>query len=277
MAQLIARVLAAEPDSEAKTLLDRLLAEENLETHFAATAEQAFKRFQAQHFDLVICEINFGPGQPSGLDILKKIREVNSQIPVILIADAQSMGQAAEAINLGVTGFLVKPLNQDEVRETIYRAIRSYRARFNRNELVNYQMNSVYEAVIKSTEASTLKLLETVDNLIELVYPEEYGSFPDLKMAIYEALSNAVEHGNRRKKERNIFFQIELKMDRIMVHIKDEGDGFDTNRFFSLRKGAGMHRGLRLIDHLMDEISFNIKGNEINLLKILAKRDQVFV
>ena len=30
-----------------------------------------------------------------------------------------------------------------------------------------------------------------------------------------------------------------------------------------------MKRGLRLINHLMDEVSFNIKGNEINLLKIL--------
>ena len=131
-------------------------------------------------------------------------------------------------------------------------------------------MENAFHAVITSQEQSILKLLDTVNNLIELVYPKEYGNFSDLKMAIYEGLSNAVEHGNKNHSEKNIFFNLELKMDKIMVHIKDEGKGFDTNsRTFRKGRKKNINRGLNLIHHLMDEVSFNIIGNEINLLKLL--------
>jgi anti-sigma regulatory factor (Ser/Thr protein kinase) len=59
-------------------------------------------------------------------------------------------------------------------------------------------------------------------------------------------------------------------MDKIMVHIKDEGEGFDTRHIIEVgSKKSSLNRGLRLIHHLMDEVTFSIKGNEINLLKIL--------
>ncbi|MBT4090068.1 MAG: hypothetical protein HOE30_16405, partial [Deltaproteobacteria bacterium] len=54
------------------------------------------------------------------------------------------------------------------------------------------------------------------------------------------------------------------------VHIKDEGTGFNAHKMLNQRDTLkGLNRGLNLIYHLMDEISFNTKGNEINLLKIL--------
>jgi serine/threonine-protein kinase RsbW len=112
--------------------------------------------------------------------------------------------------------------------------------------------------------------LDTVDNLIELLYPAEYGAFPDLKMAIYEGLSNAAEHGNAKKADKKIYFRIELKMDKILVKIKDEGEGFDwSQKLMGFTNTQATHKGLGLINHLMDEVSFSIQGNEINMLKIL--------
>ncbi len=277
MANLSYRVLVVEFDSSGIEILKQIFKEENLDYDFCATAEQAWKKFSSQHFDLIMSEMDFGPDKMTGEKLLAQIREQHSQLPFILISDPATLPEAVRAVNLRVEGFLLKPLNIQETKDTVRRAIRFHKTRFLKNELVNYRMHSNYQAVIKSTEQSTLKLLDTVDNLIELVYPEEYGSFPDLKMAIYEALSNAMEHGNRKKKEENIFFEIELKMDRIMVHIKDQGKGFNTETFFRGRGAVSMSRGLKLIDHLMDEVSFNIKGNEINLLKILPKRGMEYL
>ncbi len=271
MAQLSYRVLAAESDSESKIILEKIFLDEGLEYEFAASADKAFKQFNSQHFDVVISEMNFGPGMTSGEEFLFKIRESNSQVPFILVSDPNSLNQAVKAINYGIAGFLVKPIEPKEAIDAIQRAMRFHRGRFVQNELLDYSMSSNYQAVIQSTEQSTLQLLDRVDNLIELVYPSGYGSFPDLKMAIYEALSNAVEHGNKKQSGRDIFFEIELKMDRIVVQIKDEGQGFDASQFFFQQKGKGLHRGLKLIAHLMDEVTFNLKGNEINMLKLLPK------
>lgn len=264
------RILVIDSELESRNRIIEILVNEGFEYDWESSAEKGFKRFRKQHYDLIISEIRSSDSEMTGLDLLKKIRENDSSIPFIVISEVTSVEISVRAVNYGVAGYLVKPIELAEAKETILRAIRYHKGRFLKKELDSYQMENSFDAVIKSDEQSILKLLDTVDNLIELVYPAEYGSLPDLKMAIYEGLSNAVEHGNKKIIEKRVFFKLELRMDKIMVHIKDEGNGFDTE--FMFREGStanSLNRGLRLIYHLMDEVTFSIKGNEINLLKIL--------
>lgn len=264
------RILLIDRESESRNAIIEILDGEGYEYDWEVSADRGYARFRKQHYDLIISEIKSGDEEMSGLDLLKKIRENDSSVPFIVISDITSVEISVRAVNYGVAGYLVKPIEQGEARETIIRAIRYHKGRFLTKELDSYQMENAFDAVISSDEQSILKLLETVDNLIELVYPKEYGSLPDLKMAIYEGLSNALEHGNRNNPEKKILFKLELRMDKIMVHIKDEGEGFDTRHISLKPEGTtSLNRGLRLIRHLMDEVTFSIKGNEINLLKIL--------
>ncbi len=264
------RILVIDRESESRNAIREILDNEGFEHDLESFAEKGYKRFRKQHYDLIISEISSAESEMTGLDLLKKIRENDSSVPFIVISDITSVEISVRAVNYGVAGYLVKPITRTEARETILRSIRYHKGRYRKKELDNYQMENAFDAVINSDEPSVLKLLDTVDNLIELVYPKEYGSLPDLKMAIYEGLSNAVEHGNKKKSEKKIYFKLELRMDKIMVHIKDEGEGFDTHQIISVgSKQSSLNRGLRLIHHLMDEVTFSIKGNEVNLLKIL--------
>ena len=264
------RILVIDRETESRNSIIEILDNNKFEYDWETSAEKGYKRFRKQHYDLIISEIRSGADEMTGLDLLKKIRENNSTIPFIVISDVTSIEISVRAVNYGVAGYLVKPIEPDEAKDTILRAIRFHKGRFLQKESDNYQMENTFAAVVSSDEQSILKLLDTIDNLIELVYPKEYGNLPDLKMAIYEGLSNAVEHGNQENPEKKIYFRLELRMDKIMVHIKDEGEGFDTGYTFR-KDGAleGLNRGLRLIHHLVDEVSFSIQGNEINLLKIL--------
>jgi DNA-binding response OmpR family regulator/anti-sigma regulatory factor (Ser/Thr protein kinase) len=263
------RILIVTQETDAIEVMTKVLEDQEYDYEIVPSGERGLKKFTSEHYDLIISGIILEKSKMSGLDLLQKIRESNSALPFIIISDNSSMELAIKAINYGVTSYLEKPFSQSQVQESITKAIRHYKSRFLRNELENYTMDNAYRAVIKSSEQSVLKLIETVDNLIELVYPKEHGSFPDLKMAIYECLGNAVEHGNKNKDEQHVYFRITMKMDRITVHIKDEGEGFDPTGTLSLQGDSGDKRGLKLVKHLMDEVSFNIKGNEINLLKIL--------
>jgi DNA-binding response OmpR family regulator len=264
------RILLIDRESESRSAIISILDGEGFEYDWEASAEKGYKRFRKQHYDLIISEIKSDDKEMTGLDLLMRIRENDSTIPFIVISDITSVEISVRAVNYGVAGYLVKPIESDEAKETITRAIRYHKGRFLTKELDNYQMENSFDAVISSDEQSVLKLLDTVDNLVELVYPKEYGSLPDLKMAIYEGLSNAVEHGNKKNADKKILFKLELRMDKIMVHIKDEGEGFDTREMVGTNSGTtSLNRGLLLIHHLMDEVTFSIKGNEINLLKIL--------
>lgn len=271
ISELHYRILVVVKDPESKAVLQKILKSEGFEFKVVTTGETAFKKTKTEHFDLIVSDIDFGSGKMSGLDLLQEIRAENSAVPFIVISDPNSISSSLKAINYGVSAYLVKPIKEEEAKEAIKKAIRHHKSRFLKNELVNYRMENSFQAVISCGEQSILKLLDTVDNLIDLVYPKEYGSFPDLKMAIYEALSNAAEHGNKKQTEKKIYFKIELKMDRIRVQIKDEGEGFDPLSISRQKaESQNIQRGLNLIDYLMDEVVFNIKGNEINLLKILG-------
>jgi len=263
------RILLIDRESTSRNAVIEILDREGFEYDAESSAEKGYERFRKQHYDLIISEIRSAESEMSGLDLLKGIRENDSSVPFIVISDITSVEISVRAVNYGVAGYLVKPIEADEARETILRAIRYHKGRFLTKELDSYQMENSFDAVISSNEQSILTLLDTVDNLIELVYPKEYGSLPDLKMAIYEGLSNAMEHGNKKNPKKKILFKLELRMDKIMVHIKDQGEGFNTRKITRESSSANLNRGLGLIHHLMDEVTFSIKGNEVNLLKIL--------
>ena len=270
MLELKYRILSIGRDTGLKTDLRSIFVAEGFEYDMVPSAEVGYAKLRKQHYDLIVSEINLEQNGMSGLDLLRQLRENKFDTPFIVVSDRDSVEASIKAINFGVAGCLVKPISVEETTDAIKRAIRLHKSRFLKNELVNYRMENVFRAIISSTEQSILKLLDTVDNLIDLLYPQEYGTFPDLKMAVYEGLSNAAKHGNKKRGEKRIFFKIALKMDRILVRIKDEGEGFDWSREFA-DSGATQtsHKGLGLIGHLADEVSFNIRGNEINMLKIL--------
>lgn len=270
MSNLKYRILVIDRDVKTKNVLKEILDENEFQLDSELKAAKGYKRIQKLHYDLILSEIYSDDEEMNGLDFLQKVRESDSNVPIVIIADQNSLEGSVKAISYGVSGYLIKPLVPVDTKETITKAIRHHKGRFLKNELENYRMENAFRAVIMSEEKSILKLLDTVDNLIEIVYPKDFGSFSDLKMAIYESLSNAVEHGNRDQPNKNIFFRLELGMDKITVHIKDEGQGFNADEIKGNQSPMNeINRGLNLVYHLVDEVSFNFKGNEINLLKIL--------
>jgi len=68
----------------------------------------AFEEIIRDHYDLVITELNLP--QIDGLGLLKKIKEVNEPLPVIIISANAGVKEAVEAMRLGANDFLLKPL-----------------------------------------------------------------------------------------------------------------------------------------------------------------------
>lgn len=266
--QIKPRIIVIERDPDSRRLLEFIFNEEGYDFEFISSAEKGMRLINKKHYDLILSEITLE--KMSGLELLKEVRRNNPTVPFIIITGYASLEASIEAINLGVTHYLMKPIDPHVVREVLRQAIRHHQARFAKHKVVEYHMENSFSAIITSEEQSIIQLLDTVDNLIELVYPAEYGPFPDLRMAIYECLSNALEHGNQYKKDKSIHFSIKLMMDRIIVSVKDEGDGFNfTEVEDESNLSPQVNHGLKLVKYLMDEITFNLIGTEISMLKLL--------
>ena len=90
-----------------------------------------------------------------------------------------------------------------------------------------------------------------------------------LRLALDEAVSNAVKHGHYDNRAREIRIDCEWTPQEIRLIVADEGEGFerehvpDPTTRDNLQKESG--RGLYIISSIMSEVSFNEAGNEIRM------------
>ena len=95
----------------------------------------------------------------------------------------------------------------------------------------------------------------------------------ELRMAVGEAVANAILHGNREDPRKLVVVEWSVDGGRVSVSVSDEGQGFrpehvpDPTLDENLLKEHG--RGLFLITHLLDEVHHNAVGNQITMVKYL--------
>lgn len=92
-----------------------------------------------------------------------------------------------------------------------------------------------------------------------------------LKLALEEALSNAVKHGNKRDPCRKVTVRYAVNAEKAVIIVRDEGGGFEPDAVpdptapdrLPLPDG----RGLMLIRAYMDEVEYRDRGREIYFVK----------
>jgi two-component system, chemotaxis family, chemotaxis protein CheY len=83
----------------------------------AADGEEAIKLFGEGGFNLVLTDWNM-PGK-SGLEVIQAIRATNKEVPIIMVTTEAEKSRVLEAIQAGVSDYLVKPFTADTLREKL--------------------------------------------------------------------------------------------------------------------------------------------------------------
>lgn len=92
-----------------------------------------------------------------------------------------------------------------------------------------------------------------------------------IKLALEEALTNAVKHGNKLDPAKQVSIDYHVTEDEVRITICDEGGGFhpeqvpDPTLDANLEKPCG--RGVMLIKAYMTKVSFNDAGNCVTMIK----------
>ena len=102
---------------------------------------------------------------------------------------------------------------------------------------------------------------------------EEYNLTDDLygniMIAVIESVNNAIIHGNKTDKNKNVLLSATLHDEQIVFIVSDEGQGFDHQSLpyptapENIEKVGG--RGIFLIKNLADEVSFKSEGRTLEL------------
>ncbi len=112
------RVLVADDSSTMRKIILRSLQAVGVtETTEASDGNEAVATFQPGRFDLVLTDWNM-PGK-TGLEVVAEIRAKDANVPIIMITTEAEKGRVLQAIQAGVSDYLVKPFTPDTLREKL--------------------------------------------------------------------------------------------------------------------------------------------------------------
>lgn len=117
--------------------------------------------------------------------------------------------------------------------------------------------------------SENIRIIESfIDNAKEKfnLNDDIYGN---IMISVTESVNNAIIHGNRKDKDKNVKISLTLNNGIIKFSIRDEGEGFDYHSLpdptspENIEKPGG--RGIFLMRHLADEIDFADDGRVVEL------------
>jgi two-component system chemotaxis response regulator CheY len=115
-------VLVADDSSTMRKIIIRsLLAIGVNNTAEAKDGEEAIAMFKQSGFDMVLTDWNM-PGK-TGLDVIKEIRALNATVPIIMITTEAEKRRVLEAIQVGVSDYIIKPFEADSLRQKLQKFV----------------------------------------------------------------------------------------------------------------------------------------------------------
>jgi serine/threonine-protein kinase RsbW len=107
-----------------------------------------------------------------------------------------------------------------------------------------------------------------IDNSKEKFNIEDdiYGN---IMVAVTESVNNAIRHGNKFDKDKNVLLSLFVEDDRLRFEVEDEGRGFDYNSLSDPTSPENIEnpggRGIFLMRNLSDEVEFSNDGRRVEL------------
>ena len=151
-----ARILVIDDDAAIRDSLRMILEYDGYECLLAPTGQEGIALVEREHPDLVFLDIKM-PGM-DGLEGLRRIKDLDEILPVVIISGHGTVSTAVEATKLGAFDFLEKPLASERVTVTIRNALDHHRLKdenrsWRRAAEVHHEMVGESPALGRVTEA----------------------------------------------------------------------------------------------------------------------------
>lgn len=117
----MSRILVIDDERSIRNTLKDILEYEKYEVDLAEDGLKGLEKIKSGDFDVVLCDIKM-PGL-DGIEVLEKLNESSSDVPVVMISGHGNIDTAVEAIKKGAFDFIEKPLDLNRLLITIRNAM----------------------------------------------------------------------------------------------------------------------------------------------------------
>jgi len=158
------KVLVVDDERKMRRLLQILLERMGIDSVAAESGEEALDRFQAEKIDLILTDLKM-PGM-TGLELLARLRELDADVPVILLTAFGTVQTAVEAMKLGAFDYVLKPFDLEAVELIIRKALEMRQYRTENRYLREVQQAPSFESLVGGSAA-----MEAVYELVRRIGP----------------------------------------------------------------------------------------------------------
>src|SRR6476619_4276639 len=114
-------ILIIEDEKAIRKTLTEILSFEGYKIEEAADGEEGLKKFKEKNYDLVLCDIKMP--KLDGIEFLEKAREINDEVPIIIISGHGNIETAVEAVKKGAYDYISKPPDLNRMLITLRNAM----------------------------------------------------------------------------------------------------------------------------------------------------------
>jgi DNA-binding NtrC family response regulator len=157
-------ILVIDDERSIRNTLKDVLEYEKYEVSLAEDGASGIDMFTQGSFDVVLCDIKMA--KMDGIEVLQKLQEVSSDVPVIMISGHGNIDTAVDSIKKGAFDFLEKPLDLNRLLITIRNALERG-SLISQTKVLKKQVSKKFEIVGNS------QAIKVVKEMIDRVAPTE--------------------------------------------------------------------------------------------------------
>ncbi|MDR0753245.1 MAG: sigma-54 dependent transcriptional regulator [Holosporaceae bacterium] len=150
-------ILIVDDDTEVRTLMSDVLSDYGYKTNTAKNEHEAIAMIKKSPPDLILLDLWIGDDESAGLQILKKIKKINMETPVIMISGHGTIDMAVQAIQKGAFDFIEKPFVMDRLLLTCRQALDMFRLMREVSILRSNKLDTGFLSIGKSAFVLSIK------------------------------------------------------------------------------------------------------------------------
>ncbi len=159
------RILIVEDEQLIRWSLRQKFEEKGYKVEEAETGAHAISAMDGKLFDLIM--LDYKLPDMTGLDILRRIRESDSDVVVIMMTAFSTIESAVEAMKLGAYDYITKPFDMDQLLRTVAKSLETTKLRREVRELRRHIANEYGSDRIVGKHPCMLELFETIRRVAE--------------------------------------------------------------------------------------------------------------
>jgi DNA-binding NtrC family response regulator len=182
--------------------VEKILSKIGLRVRTAANGQDALRLLESEPFDVVLTDLKMS--RLGGMEVLRRVKELNPLLPVIVMTGYASVSSAVEVMKLGAVDYLPKPFTPDEIRAVVRQALS---ARPSSEEtpaapIAVKSRNTVHQLIGNSPK------IRQVISMVEKVAPTDSTVLVCGESGTGKELIARAIHANSRRRDR-VFFAVD--------------------------------------------------------------------